>query len=209
MTEERLVLAELLEKAGEGDFLRAVAEGVLQLLMETDVEGLIGAGRYERNGERTTWRNGYRTARSTPGSARCSSAGFWGHRRGHCASNARGSAASRRRTSAGSSLSTPHGHRKSPASRGADRAVPGSSESSTRTSQPPRDRYAGRRSRVCRRCSPPRRLWPRPRRCGRPRAASDKWRPAIDTATRRRVGGRGTHGRARRSPCTVWTPATC
>ena len=26
MTEERLVLADLLEKAGEGDFLRAVAE---------------------------------------------------------------------------------------------------------------------------------------------------------------------------------------
>jgi putative transposase len=60
MTEERLVLAELLEKAGDGDFLRAVAEAVLQLLMESDVEGLIGAGRYERSGERTTWRNGYR-----------------------------------------------------------------------------------------------------------------------------------------------------
>jgi transposase-like protein len=60
MTEERLPLAELLEKAGEGDFLRAVAEAVLQLLMETDVEGVIGAGRYERSGERTTWRNGYR-----------------------------------------------------------------------------------------------------------------------------------------------------
>jgi putative transposase len=60
MTEERLVLAELLEKAGEGDFLRAVAEAVLQLLMESDVEGVIGAGRYERSGERTTWRNGYR-----------------------------------------------------------------------------------------------------------------------------------------------------
>jgi hypothetical protein len=28
--------------------------------METDVEGLIGAGSYERSGERTTWRNGYR-----------------------------------------------------------------------------------------------------------------------------------------------------
>ena len=41
MTEERLVLAELLEKAGESDFLRAVAEAVLQLLMETDVEGLV------------------------------------------------------------------------------------------------------------------------------------------------------------------------
>jgi len=51
MTEERLVLAELLEKAGEGDFLRAVAEVVLQLLMESDVEGQIGAGRYERSGE--------------------------------------------------------------------------------------------------------------------------------------------------------------
>jgi hypothetical protein len=60
MTEERLVLAELLEKAGAGDFLRSVAEAVLQVLMENDVEGLIGAGRYERSGERTTWRNGYR-----------------------------------------------------------------------------------------------------------------------------------------------------
>src|SRR5271165_4234763 len=28
--------------------------------METDVEGLIGAGRYERSGERTIYRNGYR-----------------------------------------------------------------------------------------------------------------------------------------------------
>src|SRR6186713_2393325 len=60
MAEERLALAELLEKVGEGDFLRSVAEAVLQLLMETDIEGLIGAGRYERNGERTTWRNGFR-----------------------------------------------------------------------------------------------------------------------------------------------------
>src|ERR1700758_1242725 len=60
MTEERLVLADLLEKAGDGDFLRAVAEAVLQLLMESDVEGMIGAARYERSGERTTWRNGYR-----------------------------------------------------------------------------------------------------------------------------------------------------
>src|SRR5438445_3315873 len=60
MTEDRLPLAELLEKAGDGDFLRAVAEAVVQLLMESDVEGLIGAGRYERSGERSTWRNGYR-----------------------------------------------------------------------------------------------------------------------------------------------------
>ena len=39
MTEDRLPLAELLAKAGDGDFLRSVAEAVVQLLMETDVEG--------------------------------------------------------------------------------------------------------------------------------------------------------------------------
>src|SRR3954470_10618552 len=60
MTEDRLPLADLLAKAGDGDFLRSVAEAVVQLLMETDVEGLIGAGRHERSGERTTYRNGYR-----------------------------------------------------------------------------------------------------------------------------------------------------
>jgi putative transposase len=60
MTEDRLPLAELLQKAGDGDFLRTVAEAVLQLLMESDVEGLIGAGRYERSAERLNYRNGYR-----------------------------------------------------------------------------------------------------------------------------------------------------
>jgi transposase-like protein len=60
MTETRLPLAELLEKAGDGDFLRSVAEAVLQLLMEADVEGLIGAARHERTAERQTYRNGYR-----------------------------------------------------------------------------------------------------------------------------------------------------
>jgi putative transposase len=34
------VPAELLEKAGDGDFLRAVAEAVLQLLMQSAVEGM-------------------------------------------------------------------------------------------------------------------------------------------------------------------------
>ncbi|ABQ28753.1 MULTISPECIES: IS256 family transposase [Acidiphilium] len=60
MTEDRLPLAELLAKAGDGDFLHSVAEAVVQLLMETDVDGLIGASRYERSGERATYRNGYR-----------------------------------------------------------------------------------------------------------------------------------------------------
>src|SRR3712207_699058 len=60
MTEDRLPLAELLAKSGDPDFLRSVAEAVLQMLMEADVEGLIGAGRHERTGERLNWRNGFR-----------------------------------------------------------------------------------------------------------------------------------------------------
>src|SRR3712207_3189869 len=60
MTEERLPLAELLAKSGDADFLRAVAEAVLQMLMEADVEGLIGAGRHERTVERLNYRNGFR-----------------------------------------------------------------------------------------------------------------------------------------------------
>ncbi len=60
MTKPNMDLAELLAKLDQGDFLRSIAEAVLQLLMEADVDGLIGAGRHERSGERTTWRNGYR-----------------------------------------------------------------------------------------------------------------------------------------------------
>jgi len=53
-------LAELLTKAGNGDFLRSVAEAAVQLFMETDAEGLIGASRLERSSDRTTCRNGDR-----------------------------------------------------------------------------------------------------------------------------------------------------
>ncbi|MBA4773329.1 MAG: transposase, partial [Sphingomonas sp.] len=60
MTEDRLPLAELMAKTGDSDFLRSIAESVLQLIMEADVDGVIGAGRHERSGDRTTWRNGYR-----------------------------------------------------------------------------------------------------------------------------------------------------
>ena len=52
MTEDRLPLAELLAKAGDGDFLRSVAETVLQMLMEAYVEDLIGPGRHESSGLR-------------------------------------------------------------------------------------------------------------------------------------------------------------
>ena len=60
MTKTNMDLSELLAKHDQGDFLRSIAEAVLQLIMEADVDGLIGAGRHERSGERTTWRNGYR-----------------------------------------------------------------------------------------------------------------------------------------------------
>ena len=57
MTDEKRPLAELLATAGNGDFLRSVAEAVLQLLMEADAKRLIGADRHERSGERTTYRD--------------------------------------------------------------------------------------------------------------------------------------------------------
>lgn len=60
MTEDTMALSELLAKSGDGDFLRTVAEAVLQILMEADVEGLIGASRHERSAERLNYRNGYR-----------------------------------------------------------------------------------------------------------------------------------------------------
>src|SRR5260221_289652 len=60
MTEERMALVELLQKSGDGDSGRAVAEAVLQIVMKADVEGLIGAGRHERTGDRLNYRNGYR-----------------------------------------------------------------------------------------------------------------------------------------------------
>jgi putative transposase len=47
-----MALIELLQKSGDDDFLRSVAEAVLQLLMEADVKGLIGAARHERSADR-------------------------------------------------------------------------------------------------------------------------------------------------------------
>ena len=63
MTEERMALVELLQKSGDGDFLRSVAEAVLQIPMEADVEGVIGASRHERSAERLNSHNDYRDRR--------------------------------------------------------------------------------------------------------------------------------------------------
>jgi putative transposase len=60
MTNERMALAELLEKGSDGDLLREMIGYVAQRLMEADVEGLVGAAHGERSESRENWRNGYR-----------------------------------------------------------------------------------------------------------------------------------------------------
>ena len=60
MTEDGLPLAELLAKSGNQDALRVVAKSVVRPIMEADVEGVIGAGRWKRSTDRATWRNNHR-----------------------------------------------------------------------------------------------------------------------------------------------------
>src|SRR3984957_13409363 len=60
MTEDTMAFLDAMQKRGGGGFLKELAEAVLQRLMDYDVEGRIGAGRYERSDERTTQRNGFR-----------------------------------------------------------------------------------------------------------------------------------------------------
>ncbi len=60
MTDDTMPFLDALLKRGGGDFMKDLAEEVLERLMAYDVEGQIGAGRYERSEERTTQRNGYR-----------------------------------------------------------------------------------------------------------------------------------------------------
>ncbi len=60
MTNDRMALAELLEKGSEGDLLREMIGYVAQRLMDLDVAGLVGAEHGERAESRENWRNGYR-----------------------------------------------------------------------------------------------------------------------------------------------------
>src|SRR5437763_14888600 len=63
MAEERMPVLEALRKGEEAadDPLREIVRWTIQELMEAEVAAQIGAGRYERSGERVTQRNGYRT----------------------------------------------------------------------------------------------------------------------------------------------------
>ena len=52
MTQGRQPLAELMAKAGDDDFLCSLVEAAMQMMMEADVEGPIGALRHERSASR-------------------------------------------------------------------------------------------------------------------------------------------------------------
>jgi len=60
MTDDRMALAQLLEKGSDSDRLREMIGYVVQRLMQLDVDGLVGAGHGERGEGRENWRNGYR-----------------------------------------------------------------------------------------------------------------------------------------------------
>jgi hypothetical protein len=74
MTDDRMALVDLLQKSGDGDFLRAVAEAVRQILMEADVEGLIGAAGTSAAPIGSIIATAIASAASTPASARSSCA---------------------------------------------------------------------------------------------------------------------------------------
>lgn len=59
MIKMNMDLFEFLVKYDQGDFLCGIVEVVLQLIMEIDVEGIIGVGCYECSGEWMIWWNGY------------------------------------------------------------------------------------------------------------------------------------------------------
>ena len=63
MTDITMALMELLRKHEldiDSDFLREGVQLLMQMLIELEASEQIGAGRYERNSERVTQRNGYR-----------------------------------------------------------------------------------------------------------------------------------------------------
>ena len=60
MTDEKMTLFELIQKADSTDFLKELAATTLQRLMEFQVDDLCGASRHERTGDRANYRNGHR-----------------------------------------------------------------------------------------------------------------------------------------------------
>lgn len=63
MAEDSMALLELVEQYADADLLKELGQYTLQRLMELEAEQQAGAGRHERNDERSTHRNGYRDRR--------------------------------------------------------------------------------------------------------------------------------------------------
>ena len=60
MTDDSIVLRELLEKSADAELLREMIGFAAERLMELEVQGVTGAGYGERTAERLAQRNGYR-----------------------------------------------------------------------------------------------------------------------------------------------------
>lgn len=60
MTDDRMALAEMLEKGSDGDLLREMVAFMAERLMAADIEARVGAAAGERSETRENWRNGYR-----------------------------------------------------------------------------------------------------------------------------------------------------
>ena len=54
------ILADWQAGLGGEDYLRCLVERVVQQVLEAEMTSFLGAGVYERNGERRGWRNGYK-----------------------------------------------------------------------------------------------------------------------------------------------------
>lgn len=63
MTENRMALLEIAEKAGDKDFLRELVSEIIHELMEVEVSQRCAAERHERSDQRQDQRNGYRRRR--------------------------------------------------------------------------------------------------------------------------------------------------
>lgn len=61
MTEDRIALKQLLDKASDAELLAEMISYVANRLMQLDVESLCRAAPYERRADRENYRNGYRT----------------------------------------------------------------------------------------------------------------------------------------------------
>jgi transposase-like protein len=60
MTDERMALLELLEKAGDAELVREMLAFAAERIMDAEVETLTGAAKGARSALRETRRNGYR-----------------------------------------------------------------------------------------------------------------------------------------------------